>query len=340
SHALLGKRIGRRALLYGAIVGNIPDLDILANPWLDPLQRLQSHRGLSHSLPVLAAASPPLASLLKKLDPTTRPIPSTLLTLTLFLILATHALLDACTVYGTLLLAPFSNHRFSWNLIFIIDPIFTLPLLAATILALWLPPPRKITSLAPKIALLIGTLYLLNLHLIKSHIQTRFERAHLTQNLITLSPPFTAPTFPGPLLWRQIIRAPEGCYIAYASLLDPPSLRITHTLLPFPLALQEQWQHHPAIQKLQWFAQHHGYLSADPDSPTSPPALIFHDLRFGEIRTDPLATLTPENTFAIFRWRFIPRPDGTFKLHTLRPTIPPRHAFPILWQRLLGQPVL
>src|SRR5690606_4631354 len=48
---------------------------------------------------------------------------------------ATHGLLDACTTYGTLLLWPFSDQRFAWNTISIIDPLFTLPILALIIFA-------------------------------------------------------------------------------------------------------------------------------------------------------------------------------------------------------------
>ena len=46
----LGKKIGNRALLWGAIAGTIPDLDVLTGPFVSELQELVYHRGLSHSL--------------------------------------------------------------------------------------------------------------------------------------------------------------------------------------------------------------------------------------------------------------------------------------------------
>ncbi len=46
----LGRRIGNRALVWGAIGGTIPDLDIIANPFLDDIEALAFHRGFTHSI--------------------------------------------------------------------------------------------------------------------------------------------------------------------------------------------------------------------------------------------------------------------------------------------------
>lgn len=46
----LGKRIGNRAMLWGAIAGTIPDLDVISNLWLTPLEGLVAHRGITHSI--------------------------------------------------------------------------------------------------------------------------------------------------------------------------------------------------------------------------------------------------------------------------------------------------
>jgi len=47
---VLGKKIGNRAMLWGAIAGTIPDLDIISNLWLNEVDGLAAHRGISHSL--------------------------------------------------------------------------------------------------------------------------------------------------------------------------------------------------------------------------------------------------------------------------------------------------
>lgn len=50
AEAALGKKIGNRAMLWGAIGGTIPDLDVLTGFWMNDLQRIEAHRGISHSL--------------------------------------------------------------------------------------------------------------------------------------------------------------------------------------------------------------------------------------------------------------------------------------------------
>jgi len=45
-----GKKLGNRAMLWGAIGGTIPDLDVVLNGFLTPLQALEIHRGFSHSI--------------------------------------------------------------------------------------------------------------------------------------------------------------------------------------------------------------------------------------------------------------------------------------------------
>ena len=46
---ILGKRIGNRAMVCGAVGGTIPDLDILANAVMPEIEALAFHRAISHS---------------------------------------------------------------------------------------------------------------------------------------------------------------------------------------------------------------------------------------------------------------------------------------------------
>lgn len=47
--AVLGKKIGNRAMVWGAIAGTIPDLDVIGNLWMSEIDSLAFHRGISHS---------------------------------------------------------------------------------------------------------------------------------------------------------------------------------------------------------------------------------------------------------------------------------------------------
>ena len=47
---VLGRRIGNRAMIWGAVAGTIPDMDVLGKYVLSELDNLGFHRGISHSL--------------------------------------------------------------------------------------------------------------------------------------------------------------------------------------------------------------------------------------------------------------------------------------------------
>ena len=47
---VLGRRIGNRAMVWGAVAGTIPDMDVLGQYFLSELDNLAFHRGISHSL--------------------------------------------------------------------------------------------------------------------------------------------------------------------------------------------------------------------------------------------------------------------------------------------------
>ena len=48
--AVAGRRIGNRAMMWGAIGGTIPDLDVVANLWMREIDALAVHRGITHSV--------------------------------------------------------------------------------------------------------------------------------------------------------------------------------------------------------------------------------------------------------------------------------------------------
>lgn len=47
---VLGRRIGNRAMVWGAIAGTIPDLDVFSRFWMTEIEALAFHRGVTHSL--------------------------------------------------------------------------------------------------------------------------------------------------------------------------------------------------------------------------------------------------------------------------------------------------
>ena len=121
--AVSPKKTPKVALISG-LVATIPDLDILLS-YPDALTSTIQHRGFSHSLFYLALISPLIASLLYKFFDLISYFRWLIL---VFLVLTTHPILDSFTSYGTSLLLPFSDFKIMIGSIFIIDPIYTIPL--------------------------------------------------------------------------------------------------------------------------------------------------------------------------------------------------------------------
>lgn len=128
--AVSGARLGRRALVIGAAAGLAPDLDILIRSASDPLLAIEHHRGFTHSFAFAPAGGAIVAAILGARGKWRWSWLAALLAW------ISHALLDASTTYGTQLFWPFSRHRVGLDIISIIDPLFTLALLAGVIAAM------------------------------------------------------------------------------------------------------------------------------------------------------------------------------------------------------------
>jgi inner membrane protein len=135
-YAALGRRLGRAAAGVGGLAAFAPDADVFIRSAADPLVAIEHHRGFTHAL-AFAPVGAGVVAVLWLLRPAWRdPARWGLLWLAGTIAYVSHMLLDAATSYGTQLLWPFSNQRFGWDVISIIDPIFTLALLAGLIWAL------------------------------------------------------------------------------------------------------------------------------------------------------------------------------------------------------------
>jgi inner membrane protein len=253
--ALVVRQPLRRAMVYGAALGTLPDLDVLVLGHLDPVEQFVRHRSFSHSLPMMTLAAWPLAWLLRRLDPGLRGIHAGRWALAVWLVLVTHALLDAFTVYGTQLWWPLAGAPVSWASVFIIDPLYTLPLLVALVLA-WRGPPERV-GVRLGVGLMVAQAYLAWGLAAQHHVRAQvaaLESARGTEveALLVTPAPFTS------LLWRVLIRTPQGHSEGWYSLLrgDPAHFR------PVPIAPRgvgpDAMPSVEALDTLEWFS--HGYL--------------------------------------------------------------------------------
>lgn len=134
-YAAFGRRLGRAAAGVGGLAAFAPDADVFIRSAVDPLVAVEHHRGFTHAL-AFAPVGAAIVAALWLMHPAWR-VRARWLPLWGAGVLAylSHALLDAATSYGTRLLWPFSNRRFGWDVVSVIDPLVTLVLLAGLAVA-------------------------------------------------------------------------------------------------------------------------------------------------------------------------------------------------------------
>ena len=195
----------RHATIAGFIAGVLPDADALIRSSTDPLLTLEFHRQFSHSL-IFIPLGAAIAWLLLWPFMRHKVHPGWLY---FFCVagFASAGLLDACTSYGTQLLWPFSDERIAWNLVAIIDPVFTL-VLVTMLLAGW----RSRKSIYPAFALAFAVAYLLlafSQHRAAEQIQQEIaaSRGHTIERSVV------KPTLGNIILWRSIYQHKGDFYV-------------------------------------------------------------------------------------------------------------------------------
>ena len=122
------QRCAGAAAVLGFLSGMAADLDVVIRSQQDALLFLEYHRQFTHSLIFIPIGALLCAAVLQWALRRYWTLPFWRTALFCGAGYATHALLDACTTYGTQLLWPFSNERIAWNILSIIDPLYTLPI--------------------------------------------------------------------------------------------------------------------------------------------------------------------------------------------------------------------
>jgi len=260
----------RKALLVGAALGTLPDMDVVID-YGDPVSNFTYHRGFSHSLFVLFPFSILLWLILRRWWSPVSEAPRQWLA-AIMLTLITHPLLDAHTVYGTQLLWPLTTPPVMWSTLFIIDPLYTLPLIAGVMTAAIFPRKQIAgTMLAAGIA--ISTAYLGWSWIAKTMIE-RETVAALAQTDWKNAKRFSIPAPFTTLLWRVVVMTDEGYLEGFYSLAaDEGPLRFTAYASDH--AALEATSNIPAVARLRWFS--HDFIKTE----VVGEKLILRDIRMG-----------------------------------------------------------
>jgi len=270
--ALAPPRQRRAALLAGAALNTLPDLDVL--PLLlsdDPVVRMTWHRGATHSLLVLPLAALALWLWFRSRGGRVAAAPRAWFWI-FQLCLVSHPLFDAFTIYGTQLWWPLPVPPTMWSSVFIIDPAITVPLVLGCVVAAWLGarPGAKRAAVA---ALAFVGVYLGWSQVAKAMIEREAARSLAAIGLED-APRFSVPMPFNTLLWRVVAMTPDGFVEGERSLVaDRGPIRFTHHASDMQALDAVRTQ--PQVARLLWF-NHHFMKAQVRDG-----ELVLSDLRMG-----------------------------------------------------------
>lgn len=202
----------RKAAIIGLVTGVAADIDFFIRSANDPLLNLEFHRHFTHSFFFIPVAALLLSLLLWPFFRKHLAWPRIFLySLAGYLL---SGFIDACTSYGTRLLWPVSDERISFNIISIIDPVFTLILVAGVIIGV-----RTERQAFTRFCLLLGAAYLLLGSWQKTQIHDMAEdyarhQGHQPERLLV------KPTLGNNMLWRSVYLH-QGQYYVNAFRLNP-----------------------------------------------------------------------------------------------------------------------
>jgi inner membrane protein len=315
--AVMGRRTAVwKAAAWGAVCGTLPDLDVVID-YGDPIRNMTLHRAESHAIFYLTLLSPLLAWLAAKIhgemDRFRR------WWLAVWLALITHPLLDLMTVYGTQVALPFTDRPFGVGSIFIIDPLYTLPLVVGVTAALVL---RERGARWNAAGLVLSTAYLAWSFGAQQHVAS-ITQASLRAQAIDAQRVLVTPAPFNTLLWRVVAVTPGEFHEGYYSLLDR-GRRIAFDRFPRGAALYEALRGDAGVDRIARFSRGFFKLSQDGSR------VLITDLRMGQ---EPFYTFN----FVVGERHSVAIPVSPPVQVSNR--MPLERGLPWLWRRMRGESI-
>ncbi len=321
--AVLGKKIGRKAMLWGAIADTIPDFDVLASPCFTNAQQLLVHRGFTHSF-LFAALMPLLLGwLFRKWNMKTE-VSWKSWSLLFFLGFTSHIFIDSLTAYGTGWFEPFSSYRVAFNTIFVADPFYTLPFLICVLIALIAKnsSPRRLKW--NKIGLIISSLYLVFTILNKWHVtnemhESLIKEKHQTTDFVT------TPTALNNFLWMAYAPDSTGYWLGYYSIFDKTNNIDYYRVNKNDYLLSPYLNDH-SVKILKQFSKGYYCISSHKGE------VYFNDIRFGQMG----GFDKPDSSF-VFSFKLSQNADNSMALNRSKFKVSVSDAFSSLITRIKGK---
>jgi len=273
---VLGKKVGNKAMLWGAIAGTIPDLDVFLNFFVDDLRGNELHRGVSHSILFSIFIAPLLGWLIYKIYSKSNEATQKEWSWLAFWAVFTHPLLDCHTTFGTQLLWPLP-YRVAYNNIFVVDPLYTIPFLVLLIIVAFYKRDSETRRRINLAGIIISSSYMAWTLGVKAYVHANFTQ-NLEANNIQFSRLSTVPTPFNSILWMGTAETEDGYIVGAYSLLDKSKI----------IDLKEVNHHHylidslkdnSTIERLKFLSKGWYIITQDSNN------LKFNDIRFGPMMT-------------------------------------------------------
>ena len=291
----LGKKIGNKAILFGAIGGTIPDLDVLIGKlfYTNEIDSLAFHRGIMHSIPFAIVGALIFGFLSYKvydygyLRRGTTSLKDWIWLF--FLSILTHPILDSFTPYGTQLFLPFSDYRVAFNNIAVVDPLYTLPLLMCVSITMFFNRKNSKRKTWTKAGLYLSSAYMIftigNKLYVDHFFKTSFNQAKINYSRFSAQP-----TILNNFLWYAVAETDKNYTVSFYSIFDDTNTPPNFINIPKDHKLLDV--DHQDIKTLRWFSNEFYTLSILNNK------IIYKDLRY------PLLDLR-DSTSSLFSFELI-----------------------------------
>lgn len=294
--AVLGRKIGNKAMLWGAVGGTIPDLDVMFQGLTTFVYGLSWHRGFSHSIIFFLLVSPILGFLVskiyKKKEANFREW-----TWFFFAVTFTHALLDCFTSWGTQLFWP-HPWRVRFNNIFVADLLYTVPFLMCVIAAMFYTRTSRKRRKINNFGLIISSIYML-LTLLSKYVVYQDVKDDLLSRSVQYQNLSTRPTPLNAILWAAAVERENDYMLGYRSLLDQTD-SVQWSYIDKNWEVLEPYRGNDELERLLFLTQGH-YVARKKEE-----GILIHDLRFGQ----PEGIMEDEDRF-VFSYLVKENEDGS-----------------------------
>ena len=315
--------MGKKAMVWGALANNLPDIDVITSLWMTQADGLMAHRGFTHSI-LFAIVVTPLLSYycFRRYKQNNHTLNDWLWLIGSGLFI--HIVIDAFTSYGTGWYEPFSHERVTFNLIFVADLLYTLPFIIGAVVLMILRKNHPRRVFWQRFALLVNSFYLV--FALRNKLETdaaaksAFENQH-----VQVERYFTTPTPLNNFLWYVVGAVDSGYFIGYRSILDTFPME---QLVFFPAndSLATEFKGRDEVTKLLRFADGFATFSKADSQ------VVLNDLRFGQV-----GGWSHADAPFVFRYVLTENADNDLVIQKGRMEAFSAASIQSLWNRMLGR---